>query len=101
MGKAKLPSGKRIPFKTPPPSMLSSSPFKDPVDFTAGMRPDDPNHFYGTNEAGEKVNFVTKIHKDMMKPVRQKMLHRRKVTKLTEKERSGPLFSGDYSEAKA
>ena len=78
--KAKLPSGKHIPFKTPPPSMLSSSPFKDPVDFTAGMCPDDPNHFYGTNDAGEKVNFVTKIHKDMMKPVRQKMLHKRKVT---------------------
>ena len=99
--KAKLPSGKRIPFKTPPPSMLSSSPFKDPVDFTAGMRPDDPEHFYGTNDAGEKVNFVTKIHKDMMKPARQKMLHRRKVTELTDKERSGPLFSGDYPEAKA
>ena len=53
-----------------------------------------------TDAAGEKVNFVTTIHKDMMKPVNQKMLHKRKVTQLTEKEKSGPLFSGDYPEGR-
>ena len=98
--KAKLPSGKRVPLKAPPPSMLSRLPFKDPEDFTVGMRPDNPEHYYGTDMSGKKVNFVTTIHKDMMKPYKQKMLHRRKVTKLTEKERRGPLFTGDYPEGR-
>lgn len=95
--KAKLPSGKRVPFKPPPPSMLSRLPYKDPEDFTVGMRPDDPDHYFGTDKTGAKVNFVTTIHKDMMKPYKQKMLHKRKVTGLTDKERRGPLFTGNKS----
>ena len=94
MYRAKLPSGKRIPFKAPPASMMAQSFFEDPKDFTDGMRPDDPAHYFGTNALGEKVNFITKIHKDMMKPPMQRLLFSRKVDQLTEKEKSSNLFKG-------
>jgi hypothetical protein len=66
--------------------------FQDPVDFTAGMRPNDPAHFYGTDAKGNKVNFITKIHRDAMRPPLQKLLFSRKVEPLTEAERGTKLF---------
>jgi hypothetical protein len=68
--------------------------FQDPVDFTAGMRPNDPAHFYGTDASGRKVNFITKIHRDEMRPPMQKLLYTRKVEPLTEAEKRSNLFSG-------
>tara|TARA_B110000211_G_C13646473_1_gene363963 strand:- start:54 stop:548 length:495 start_codon:yes stop_codon:yes gene_type:complete len=92
--RAKLPSGKRILFRAPPASMMANSFFEDPKDFTEGMRPDDPAHYFGTDAGGQKVNFITKIHKDMMKPPMQRLLYTRKVEQLTEKEKSSNLFTG-------
>ncbi len=90
--RAKLPSGKRVPLKVPPPSMLSNSPFADPVDFTAGMRPNDPEHFMGTDpKTGAKVNFITKIHKDMLKPSQQRARYTRSIEPLTDKDKTGPF----------
>ena len=79
--------------------MLANSLFADPVDFTAGMRPNDPEHFYGTDATGKKINFITKIHQDTMKPKMQKMLYTRKVDKLTAEERSSQLFTGDQTKS--
>ena len=73
--------------------------FEDPKDFTAGMRPNDPEHFYGTTATGEKVGFITAIHQDANKPFRQKYLHRRKVTQLDPAEKTGPKFFGGEHQA--
>ena len=96
---AKLPSGKRIPFQAPPATIMALDEFEDPKDFTAGMRPNDPEHFYGTTATGEKVGFITAIHQDANKPFRQKYLHRRKVTQLDPAEKTGPKFFGGEHQA--
>ena len=69
--------------------------FEDPKDFTEGMRPNNVEHFYGTTATGEKVGFITAIHKDANKPFRQRYLHRRSVDPLTKAETVGPKFFGE------
>jgi|EP00945_MAST-04E_sp_MAST-4E-sp1_P000018 hypothetical protein len=91
---AKLPSGKRIPFKPPPATIMALDEFEDPKDFTEGMRPNDPEHFYGTTATGEKVGFITAIHRDANKPFRQRFLHRRKIQEMKAEEKTGPKFFG-------
>ena len=68
--------------------------YEDPKDFTEGMRPNVPEHFYGTTATGEKVGFVTAIHRDANKPFRQRYLHRRKIQELKTEEKTGPKFFG-------
>ena len=68
--------------------------YADPQDFTAGMRPDDIELYHGTNEEGEKVGFITAIHRDAHKPFRQKMIYSRKVEPLSSEEKLGPKWGG-------
>lgn len=95
---ATLPSGKKIPFKPPPATIMALDKFEDPKDFTEGMRPNDVEHFYGTTATGEKVGFITAIHKDANKPFRQRYLHRRSVEPLKKGETVGPKFFGGSKE---
>jgi hypothetical protein len=97
---ATLPSGKRIPFKPPPATIMALDEFEDPKDFTEGMRPNNVEHFYGTTATGEKVGFITAIHKDENKPFRQRYLHRRKAKPMSKSETVGPKFFG-HPEKKA
>ncbi len=92
---ATLPSGKRIPFKPPPATIMALDEFEDPKDFTEGMRPNDVEHFYGTTATGEKVGFITAIHKDSNKPFRQRYLHRRTAKPMLKSETVGPKFFGN------
>ena len=69
--------------------------FEDPKDFTEGMRPNNVEHFYGTTATGEKVGFITAIHKDANKPFRQRYLHRRTAKPMLKSETVGPKFFGN------
>ena len=91
---ATLPSGKKIPFKPPPATIMALDEFEDPKDFTEGIEAKQRGTFYGTTATGEKVGFITAIHKDANKPFRQRYLHRRSVDPLTKAETVGPKFFG-------
>uniref|UniRef100_A0A7S1U4M0 Uncharacterized protein n=1 Tax=Phaeomonas parva TaxID=124430 RepID=A0A7S1U4M0_9STRA len=91
---AKLPSGKKIPFRQAPYSIFTRDQYKDPRDFTLDLRPDDPEHFYGTDpKTGQTLPFVTKIHRDVMKPKSQTIQSKRRIQPLTQSDRVGPKWS--------
>ena len=58
----KLPSGKRVPFTDPPVNMFMGSMYETPADFTATLKPDDPETYLGKDNDGNPVDFTKYIH---------------------------------------
>jgi len=66
---ATLPSGKKIVWETAPFSAFSGELYEDPKDFTADLRASKPETFVATDaNTGEPVDFMTHIHRDILKP---------------------------------
>ncbi len=61
--KVTLPSGKVAKLKANPvKTIFADDEYTDPVDFTTTLKPNDMEHFYGTNEQGQTVPFHLSIH---------------------------------------
>ena len=90
---SRLPSGRPVPLRAPPATIFADDDYEDPVDFTTTLKPNIVADMYGTNAAGEPIDFVRHIHRDEMKPRAQRIKYTRKIRGMSSAEKSGPKWT--------
>ena len=90
---SRLPSGRPVPLRAPPATIFADDDYEDPVDFTTTLKPNIVADMYGTNAAGEPIDFVRHIHRDEMKPRAQRIKYTRKIHGMSNAEKSGPKWT--------
>ncbi|CAM9835132.1 unnamed protein product, partial [Phaeothamnion confervicola] len=76
-----------------PVSIFVQEPYAEPRDFTADLRADDPASFAGRDpDTGRPVGFVTRVHRDRLKPRLHVVLSKRPIPLLLADEMTGPKW---------